>query len=119
MQAVKRALLPLPGAKADWEILREVARALGADWSYRSPAEILAEIGRAAPIYGGVRRAALGASGLRWPLVAAAAETPEDGAAPLADSDYLTWEMLRAGVAAGAPGAPETPETARAGSEGR
>jgi predicted molibdopterin-dependent oxidoreductase YjgC len=114
VQAVKRALLPLPGARADWEILRDMARALGAEWSYRSSPEVLAEIGQAAPIYGGVRRAALGASGLRWPLVAAAAE---DGAAPLAGSEYLTWEMWRAGVAsARAPGAPEA---AHAGSESR
>ncbi|HEY7983784.1 MAG TPA: molybdopterin-dependent oxidoreductase, partial [Ktedonobacterales bacterium] len=116
VQAVKRALLPLPGARADWEILRDVARALGADWGYRSSAEVLAEIGRAAPIYGGVRRAALGACGLRWPLVAAAAG---DGAATVAGSDYLTWEMLRAGVAAGAAGTPSEPEAAHAESESR
>jgi NADH-quinone oxidoreductase chain G len=108
IQAVKRALLPLPGAKADWEILRDLARSLGAAWNYRSSAEVLAEIGQVAPIYGGVRRAALGASGLRWPLVAAASE---DGEAPLAGSDHLTWEHLRAGVSSAA--------AAPAGSEGR
>jgi NADH-quinone oxidoreductase chain G len=114
VQAVKRALPPLPGAKPDWEILRDVARALGAEWSYRSSAEILAEIGQAAPIYGGVRRAALGAVGVRWPLTVAAAA---DGAATLSGSEYLTWEMLRAGVAsARAPGAPAA---VHAGSESR
>jgi NADH-quinone oxidoreductase chain G len=112
IQAIWRALLPLPGAKADWEILRDLARALGAGWSYRSSAEVLAEIGQAAPIYGGVSRAALGAPGLRWPLVPAGAA--EDGTAPLAGSDLLTWELWRAGVSSA-----RAPEAAPAGSEGR
>jgi NADH-quinone oxidoreductase subunit G len=114
IQAVRRALLPLPGAKADWEILRDVARALGAAWDYRSSAAVLAEIGQAVPIYAGVSRAALGDSGLRWPLVQGAAE---HGAARVAGSDYLTWEHLRAGVASA--GAPVAPAAAHAGSEGR
>jgi predicted molibdopterin-dependent oxidoreductase YjgC len=112
IQAISRALLPLPGAKADWEILRDLARALGAGWGYRSSAEVLAEIGQAAPIYGGVSRAALGELGLRWPLVPASAA--EDGAAPLADSDLLTWELWRAGGRDA-----RAPEAAPAGSEGR
>jgi NADH-quinone oxidoreductase subunit G len=114
IQAVRRALLPLPGAKADWEILRDVARALGAGWDYRSSAAVLAEIGQAAPIYAGVSRAALGDSGLRWPLVPAAAG---DGAAVLVGSEHLTWEQLRAGVASA--GAPDAPEAAHVGSESR
>jgi predicted molibdopterin-dependent oxidoreductase YjgC len=113
IQAIRHALLPLPGARADWEILRDVARALGAGWGYRSSAEVLAEIGQAAPIYGGVSQAALGDSGLRWPLVPAASAA-EDGAAPLAGSDLLTWEMWRAGDSTA-----RAPEAAPAGSEGR
>ena len=58
----------LPGARADWEILTTLARMLGLGWAYLSPAEILREIGRVAPIYAGVTRRALGEMGLQWPL---------------------------------------------------
>ncbi|HEV2238107.1 MAG TPA: NADH-quinone oxidoreductase subunit NuoG, partial [Ktedonobacterales bacterium] len=93
VQAVRRAMIPLPGARADWEILRGVARALNLDWAYRGPGDVLAEIGRTVPIYAGLTRRALGASGLRWPIIASGVEG--DGAAPLAGSPYLTGEMLR------------------------
>jgi NADH-quinone oxidoreductase subunit G len=103
VQAVRRAMRPLPGARADWEILVGVAQALGADWRYRSPTDILAEIGQAVPLYGGLTRAALGTSGVRWPL----ATMDGDGAATLVGSDHLTWDHLRDGAARGMrPSAP-------------
>jgi predicted molibdopterin-dependent oxidoreductase YjgC len=71
VQAVRRAMIPLPGARADWEILGGVARALGLRWSYRGPSDVLAEIGRVVPIYAGLTRRALGARGLRWPIMLA------------------------------------------------
>jgi NADH-quinone oxidoreductase subunit G len=67
VQVVRKAMQPLPQAKADWEILQAVARALGLGWSYLSPAEILSEIGRTTPLYAGATRRALGESGARWP----------------------------------------------------
>jgi predicted molibdopterin-dependent oxidoreductase YjgC len=97
VQAVRRAMIPLPGARADWEILRGVARALNLDWSYRGPGDVLAEIGRTVPIYAGLTRRALGATGLRWPIIAANIEG--DGAAPLAGSADLTRAMLAQGFA--------------------
>jgi NADH-quinone oxidoreductase chain G len=99
VQVVRRAMQPLPGAKADWEILRGVARALGLHWAYLSPAEILKEIGRATPIYAGVTRRALGDSGARWPLVPG--ERAADGRPALQSSPYLTWQMVEQGVARG------------------
>ena len=38
VQVVRQAMQPLPGANADWQILLAVARALGHDWSYATPA---------------------------------------------------------------------------------
>ncbi|HEY7781569.1 MAG TPA: NADH-quinone oxidoreductase subunit NuoG [Ktedonobacterales bacterium] len=73
VQNVRRAMIPLPGARADWEILLDLARALGLGWTTRTPAEVLAEIGRVVPIYAGATRRGLGMSGLRWPLVPAMA----------------------------------------------
>jgi NADH-quinone oxidoreductase subunit G len=46
VQAIRRALRPLLGARADWEILKELANRLGADWNYSSPQDMLLEIGR-------------------------------------------------------------------------
>ncbi len=66
VQALRRALVPLPGAKADWEILRGVATRLGLPWSYRSPADVLSEIAASVPLYAGLTRATIGDQGQRW-----------------------------------------------------
>ncbi len=39
VQAIRRALRPLPGAKTDWEILLEIGKHMGRKWSYTSPQE--------------------------------------------------------------------------------
>jgi formate dehydrogenase alpha subunit len=64
-----RPALPPPGlARTDWEVVADVARALGADWRYGGPADVMAEIARAAPaLFGGVSHDRLGAEGLQWP----------------------------------------------------
>lgn len=98
VQVVRKSMLELPGARADWQILRDVAQAMGLNWSYSNAAQILAEIGRTTPIYVGVSRRGLGESGARWPLAPAAAT---DGAARLTGSPYLSLEMLTRGVADG------------------
>jgi NADH-quinone oxidoreductase subunit G len=66
VQALRRALTPLPGAKADWEILRAVAARLDLPWSYRSPADVLREIAATVPLYAGLTREAIGDQGRRW-----------------------------------------------------
>ncbi len=66
VQPLRRALAPLPGARADWEVMRAVATRLGLPWSYRSPADILAEIASVVPYYSGMTRASLGDQGRRW-----------------------------------------------------
>ena len=97
VQVVRQAMQPLPGAKADWEILSGVARALGLGWTYLSPAEILSEIGRTTPLYAGVTRRALGDKGARWPLIAG--ERSAEGRPTVVGSPYLTWQMIEQGVA--------------------
>jgi predicted molibdopterin-dependent oxidoreductase YjgC len=96
VQVVRQAMQPLPGAKADWEILGGVIRALGLNWTYFSPADILREIGRSTPIYAGVSRRALGESGARWPLLA---HTSASSRTALSESSYLTRQMLEQGLA--------------------
>jgi formate dehydrogenase major subunit len=95
VQVVRQAMLPLPYAKADWEILMGVARALGLGWSYLSPAQVLSEIGRSVPLYAGVSRRALGETGACWPFTPGASA---EGRPALVGSPYLTWQMLESGV---------------------
>jgi NADH-quinone oxidoreductase subunit G len=98
IQVVRKAMLELPGARSDWQILLDVARALGLDWRYSGTAPILAEIGKTTPIYAGVSRRGLGATGVQWPL-AMEEDAGEDH--KLSGSPFLTWEMLAQGVARG------------------
>jgi NADH-quinone oxidoreductase subunit G len=65
VQAIRRALRPLPGAKADWEILAGVARYLGARWDYAKPQDILLEIAENNPFYTGLTWEDLGQQGVR------------------------------------------------------
>ncbi len=65
VQAIRRALRPLPGAKPDWEILVELAQSLGKKWNYSSPQDVLLEIAANNPFYSGLDWDALGKQGVR------------------------------------------------------
>jgi NADH-quinone oxidoreductase subunit G len=65
VQAIRAALRPLPGAKADWEILVLLAQALGQEWSYADAQEILQEIAETNPFYAGLNWDDLGLQGIR------------------------------------------------------
>ncbi|HEU0025830.1 MAG TPA: NADH-quinone oxidoreductase subunit NuoG [Ktedonobacterales bacterium] len=110
VQVVRKAMLELPGARADWRILTDIAAALGLDWSYRSAAAILAEIARCVPLYAGASRRGLGMSGVQWPL------SPGADASAISGSTFLTWDMLAQGVTHGSP---NTTLAASAGGEER
>jgi NADH-quinone oxidoreductase subunit G len=51
VQRFERALPPLGQGRADWAILTEIARRLGADWTFDSSASVLAAINAALPQY--------------------------------------------------------------------
>jgi predicted molibdopterin-dependent oxidoreductase YjgC len=94
VQVVRKAMLELPGARADWTILMSLAATLGLDWNYANSAQILAEISRTTPIYAGASRRTLGQTGARWPL------TP-DGETPSLSVEMLTGGVAREPAAAG------------------
>jgi formate dehydrogenase major subunit len=72
IQRVRKVMAPLNG-HADWEIVQLVARAMGLDWSYAHPSEIMDEVARLTPTFAGVSYAALDEHGsLQWPANAAA-----------------------------------------------
>ena len=62
------AAVPSPGeARADWRIIAELARRMGADWRYGHPREIMAEIAALTPSYAGITFDRLEEGGLCWP----------------------------------------------------
>jgi formate dehydrogenase alpha subunit len=70
VQRVRKALDPRGGARPDWEIICEMGRRMGYQdqFSYSSPAEIMDEISRLTPSYGGIRYHRLEeGGGLQWP----------------------------------------------------
>ncbi len=65
------AAVPPPGeARPDWRIVADLALRMGApptSWDYGHPSEIMAEIARLTPSYGGITYARLEEGGLCWP----------------------------------------------------
>ncbi|WP_408586674.1 formate dehydrogenase subunit alpha [Novosphingobium sp.] len=72
IQLVRKVMEPLNGY-ADWEVTQELARAMGLDWNYSHPAEVMDEIARLTPTFAGVSHARLDVEGsLQWPVNEAA-----------------------------------------------
>jgi formate dehydrogenase major subunit len=68
IQLIRHAVPPPGGARADWEVIRDVANAMGACWKHETPSEVMDEIARVAPkLFGGVSYARLEPDGLQWP----------------------------------------------------
>jgi NADH-quinone oxidoreductase chain G len=104
VQAVRQAMRPLAGAKADWEILTALGRRLGQEWTYTHPRQVLAEIAQVAPIYSGLSWELVSKSqGIRWPAL------PENAAA--GGSAYLSFDLFKNGL----PPVQEAAETLAAG----
>jgi formate dehydrogenase alpha subunit len=84
VQRVHQAIAPIGQSRPDWEIICDLARRLGppagplGGFDYQSPADIMDEIAKVTPIYGGVNYGRLDALGfLQWPC-----RTPEDPGTP-------------------------------------
>ena len=68
VQYTAAGLKPPGEARADWQILTEMAKALGADWPYTSTEDIWEEIRKAAPLFSGITHKRLkSSSGIFWP----------------------------------------------------
>ena len=68
VQLTRKAIEPVGESKADWQIICEIARAAGSkQFEYRSSLEIMEEIARLTPSYGGITYERLGFEGLQWP----------------------------------------------------
>ncbi|MES2492478.1 MAG: formate dehydrogenase subunit alpha [Pseudomonadota bacterium] len=68
IQRVRKVMEPANGY-ADWEVTQELAKAMGLDWEYAHPREVMDEIARLTPTFSGVNFARLEAEGsLQWPV---------------------------------------------------
>jgi formate dehydrogenase major subunit len=77
IQRLYRALEPLGDARPDWLIMTQLARQLGHDWKYDSPADVMAEVARCTPLFAGVSYERLeGWNSLCWPVHADGTDTP-------------------------------------------
>lgn len=70
VQRVRKAIEPVGNAKPDWQIICAVARAMGYPMDYESPAQIMEEIARLTPSYGGISYQRLESRSLVWPCPA-------------------------------------------------
>jgi formate dehydrogenase alpha subunit len=68
IQRVRKAVEPLGDARPDWQIICDVAKALGAaGFDYASPKEIFDEIASLVPLYAGVDYERIRENGIQWP----------------------------------------------------
>lgn len=71
VERIRKVISPPGSAKADWQILCEIAERAGyKGMSYNHPSEIMDEIARFTPIYGGMSYDRLDPYGLQWPCPA-------------------------------------------------
>jgi formate dehydrogenase alpha subunit len=67
VQKINKAVEPPGEAKADWQIISQLANKLGYPFAYQSANEINEEMASLTPIYGGMHYDRLESYGLQWP----------------------------------------------------
>lgn len=98
IQRIRKAVEPPDGILPDWQVVCEVSNRMGYPMNYRHPSEIMDEIGRLTPIFGGVSYDRLDQhAGLQWPVTSSShdgtslmhRETFPKGKARFVAVDYL------------------------------
>ncbi|MEE9583185.1 MAG: formate dehydrogenase subunit alpha, partial [Dehalococcoidales bacterium] len=68
VQPVRQAIPPLGDSRADWQITCQIAQRMGGKgFDFENPSQIMDEIARLTPSYGGISFERLEAGGLQWP----------------------------------------------------
>ena len=67
IQRIRKAVSPPGVAKSDWQIIAALAGRMGYAMNYSSAQEIMEEINRVTPSYGGITYKRLEKNGLQWP----------------------------------------------------
>jgi formate dehydrogenase major subunit len=75
IQKVQKVVEPLPGTKADGQIIADIMQVMGFDQSDYEPSIILKEIAQIVPFFKGVTWENLGTNGKQWPVAADGTDT--------------------------------------------
>ena len=67
VQRVRKAIEPVGSSRPDWKIITELSSHLGYKMDYPSPREVMDEIAKLTPSYGGISYERLERGGLCWP----------------------------------------------------
>jgi len=67
VQRVRKAIEPVGSSRPDWKIITELSSHLGYKMDYPSPREVMDEIAKLTPSYGGISYDRLERGGLCWP----------------------------------------------------
>ena len=67
VQLMNKVVSPPGKAKDDWWIITEVAKRMGADWNYKKPKDIFAEIRKVTPSYAGITYERIKKELIQWP----------------------------------------------------
>jgi formate dehydrogenase major subunit len=77
IQRLYQVFEPLGQSRPDWQIIQDIANRLGANWNYKHPSEIYAEIANLTPLFSGVTYERLeGYKSLQWPVGEDGADQP-------------------------------------------
>lgn len=77
IQRLYQVFEPLEGCRPDWQIIRDVANHMGADWKYQHPSDVMDEIAALAPMFAGVTYERLeGYKSLQWPVAPDGSDQP-------------------------------------------
>ena len=87
VQRVRKAIEPVNGCRPDWLVTSQIAQNMGArGFDYKNPHEIMDEINRLAPSFGGISYERLETCGsLQWPC-----PTPEHPGTPILHTSVFT-----------------------------
>ena len=78
VQLVRKAVEPPGQAWDDWKIICEIATRMGYPMNYENPRQIMEEIAKVTPSYGGITYDRIAYEGIHWP-----APTPEHPGTPI------------------------------------
>jgi len=86
VQQVRKAIEPIGNCKPDWWIIRQIARKMGGKgFDYTHPSQIMDEIAKVTPSYGGISYSRLEKVSLQWPC-----PTPEHPGTPILHPEQFT-----------------------------
>jgi formate dehydrogenase major subunit len=77
IQRLYQVFEPLGESKPDWRIIQDIANALGGNWNYTHPSEVMDEVASLTPMFAGVNYERLeGYKSLQWPVAADGSDQP-------------------------------------------